>query len=61
MIGRTVTVLVGNNPIYRAMPGGDVMMPLERSEREALAKTLRDTLRHLKDVMPPDAREFERP
>jgi hypothetical protein len=61
MNGRTVTVMLGNSPIYRALPGGSVMMPLERSERVALADTLRDTLRHLDDVTQRDATECDQP
>lgn len=54
MTAQTITLLLGARPIYRSFPGGAVMMPMERSERTALAETLRDTLRHLDDVTPRD-------
>lgn len=46
--------MLGGSPLFRAMPGGNIMMPLMRSERLALAGALRDTLLLLEDVTPPD-------
>jgi hypothetical protein len=53
MTTQTMTVMLGGNPLFRAMPGGNIMMPLMRSERLALAKALRDTLNLLDDVTQP--------
>jgi hypothetical protein len=51
---KTIEVSVGARPLFRRMPGGAIMMPMQKEERAELVDALREVLSLLDDVRPRD-------
>ena len=58
-MSKTITLSLDGMPVFRRMPGGDVMLPMDDPERAALASALRTALRYLEPVKLRDATESD--
>lgn len=55
---RTITLMLDGAPVFRRMPGGDVMLPMSDPERAALADALREALSYV-ETKPRDATGYD--